>query len=196
MYLYYVWSIFSWFQQLLVLDYSICIIHRSLVIEARGGDLSSFTISLSLSHIFPWSSSLSQLWLYFLDSSFSVFLSFFLSPLILILSEGPHWGILLFLNAYWHLALTSLSLAHAPSLFIWHCLIWPSSIVFLYALSSSLSLWLPSCWLSCLSFLILFSLLLCLSLISSIKCPVWVSLRVFVLMLYVHVRMCWKTNYI
>lgn len=62
---------------------------------------------------------------------------------------------LLFWNAYWHLALTSLSLAHAPSLFIWHCLIWPSSSVFLYALSSSLSLWLPSCWLSFLSFLLL-----------------------------------------
>lgn len=40
-------------------------------------------------------------------------------------------------------------------------------------------LWLPSCRLGCLSFILLSSRPLCLSLISSMKCTVWVSISVF-----------------
>ncbi len=113
---------------------------------------------------------------------------------------GLYWGILSFLKASWHLALASLSLsfctAHAPPVFSWHFLIWPSLSVCFYVLSNSLFLWLPSCQLSCLSFLLLSPFLPFSDFVNEMrsvgirKCVrthVYVCLRV---------RMCWKTNYL
>lgn len=124
------------------------------------------------------------------------FPSSLLFPLILILSDGPYWGIPSFLKANWHLALASPSLsfctAHAPPLFSWHFLIWPSSSVFFYVLSNSLSLWLPSCRLSCLSFLLLSPSLPFSDFINEMHSVV---IRECV-DVHLWVRVCWKTNYL
>lgn len=116
--------------------------------------------------------------------SFIIFYCLFLAPLLFILSGWPYWAIFVKVNQ--RLAFTSLSLsfcmAHAPPLYSWHFLIWPCFSVFFYILSNSLFLWLLSCRLSCLSFLLQSTLPLCLSLVSSVKCAVWVSVSVFVFM--------------